>query len=191
MGKARDFELEIELESKKPVCFRPYRLPEPDRMLLRSIIDQLLEHKIIQESKSAYASPVLLIDKKEGEKRLCIDYRSLNKITIKDKYPLPRIEDLIDRLKGCKYFTSLDLKSGYYQIGIKFDSIDKTAFITEDGHYEFCRMPFGLSNGPSVFQRIMNRVLGNLRFDNVYLDDLLIISETIEQNLVTLETVLK
>lgn len=192
LGKARDYEIEIELESKKPVCFRPYRLPDCDRVLLRKIIDELLEYKIIQESRSAYASPVLLVDKKEGEKRLCIDYRSLNKITIKDKYPMPRIEDLLDRLKGCKYFTSLDLKSGYYQIGVKNESIDKTAFITEDGHYEFLRMPFGLSNGPSVFQRLMNRILGNLRFGSVivYLDDLLIISETVEQNLSVLESVL-
>lgn len=193
LGKVKDFKMEIELESNKPIYSRPYRLSERDRTSLRNIIDELLINNIIRESKSPFASPVLLIEKKGGEKRLCVDYRSLNKISIKEKYPMPRIEDLLDRLKGCKYFSSLDMKSGYYQLLVSENSIDKTAFITEDGHYEFLRMPFGLTNGPSVFQRMMNQILGNLRFKNVivYLDDVLIVSETVEENINTLELVLK
>lgn len=105
---------------------------------------------------------------------------------------MPRIEDLIDRLQGYKCFTSLDLKSGYYQIGMDTESIDKTAFITEDGHYEFLRLPFGLVNAPSCFQQMMNKVLGNLRFDRVilYLDDVYLVTDTVEENLKLLEEVL-
>ncbi|KAL0852151.1 hypothetical protein ABMA28_000388 [Loxostege sticticalis] len=134
-------------------------MSESEKLATREIVDELLKNDIIQESNSPYASPVLLVDKPSGEKRMCVDYRSLNKITVKEKYPMPIVEDLIDKLKGCKYYTSLDLKSGYYQINVHKDSIAKTAFITPDGHYEFRRMPFGLCNGPSVFQRLMNTVL--------------------------------
>ncbi|KAL0894100.1 hypothetical protein ABMA27_014144 [Loxostege sticticalis] len=140
-------------------------MSESEKLATREIVDELLKNDIIQESNSPYASPVLLVDKPSGEKRMCVDYRSLNKITVKEKYPMPIVEDLIDKLKGCKYYTSLDLKSGYYQINVHKDSIAKTAFITPDGHYEFRRMPFGLCNGPSVFQRLMNTVLDNNKWD--------------------------
>lgn len=192
LGKTDCVELELELTSSKPVCQRPYRMSESERLIMRNITDDLLKNGIIQNSNSAYASPALLVDKASGEKRLCVDYRLLNRITVKEKYPMPLIEDLVDRLRGCKYFTSLDLKSGYHQIAVKPDSVPKTAFITPDGHFEFVRMPFGLSNGPSVFQRLMDTVLGNLRFGRVicYMDDLLIATETYEENVACLETVL-
>ncbi|KAL0822205.1 hypothetical protein ABMA28_004335 [Loxostege sticticalis] len=140
-------------------------MSESEKKITREITDDLLKNGIIRHSNSPYASPALLVDKGSGGKRLCVDYRQLNKITVKEKYPMPIIEDLIDRLQGCKYFTSLDLKSGYHQIKIKPEAIPKTAFITPDGHFEYLRMPFGLSNGPSVFQRLMNTVLGSLRFE--------------------------
>lgn len=192
LGEVKGHEMSIQLNDSRPVQFRPYRTSHTDRQIMRDMVDELLESGIIRESNSAYASPALLVNKKNGEKRLCIDYRSLNKITVRDKYPMPRIEELIDRLQGCKFFTSLDLKSGYYQIRMAEESVHKTAFITEDGHYEFLRLPFGLVNAPSCFQQMMNRVIGNLRFGKViiYLDDILIISETAEQNLKLLETVL-
>lgn len=106
---------------------------------------------------------------------------------------MPRIEELVDRLQGHKCFTSLDLKSGYYQICLHKDSIEKTAFITEDGHYEFLRLPFGLANAPSCFQNMMNKTLGNLRFSNVivYLDDVYLVTETIAENIELLEHVLQ
>ncbi|XP_039749185.1 uncharacterized protein LOC120625970 [Pararge aegeria] len=127
------------------------------------MVDELLVNNIVRESNSPYASPALLVNKKNGEKRLCIDYRALNKITVKDKYPMPRIEDLVDRLQSYKVFTSLDLKSGYYQIAMHRDSIEKTAFITEDGHFEFLRLPFGLANASSCFQQMMNKTLESLK----------------------------
>lgn len=193
LGQASCVELDIELTTNKPVCRRPYRMSESEKLATREIVDELLKNDIIQESNSPYASPVLLVDKPSGEKRMCVDYRSLNKITVKEKYPMPIVEDLIDKLKGCKYYTSLDLKSGYYQINVHKDSIAKTAFITPDGHYEFRRMPFGLCNGPSVFQRLMNTVLGKLRFEKVicYMDDLLIATDSLEANVKQLEEVLK
>lgn len=193
LGKVNNHEMVIDLNDTKPVYCRPYRTSQSDRQIIREMVEELIENGIIRESHSAYASPALLVNKKNGEKRLCIDYRALNKITIKDKYPMPRIEDLIDRLHGCKYFTSLDLKSGYYQIKMSEDSIHKTAFITEDGHYEFLRLPFGLANAPSCFQRMMNKVVGNHRFGKIilYLDDVLISSETIHENLHLLEKILK
>lgn len=195
LGKVNSHEMIINLNDSKPVQFRPYRASPTDRQKIREIVDELLESGIIRESNSPYSSPALLVNKKNGEKRLCIDYRALNKVTVKDKYPMPRIEDLIDRLQGCRVFTSLDLKSGYYQIKMSEsnESISKTAFITEDGHYEFLRLPFGLANAPSCFQQMMHKVIGNLRFGKVivYLDDVLIVSETVEENLQLLEEVLK
>lgn len=193
LGKVNNFEMSINLSDDKPIHFRPYRVPYSDREIMRKTIEELIQGGIIRDSGSAYASPALLVNKKDGEKRLCIDYRALNRITVKDKYPMPRIEDLIDRLKGYTYFTSLDLKCGYYQIKMEDASIHKTAFTTEDGHYEFLRLPFGLVNAPSYFQQMINKILGNLRFDRVisYLDDLLLLGATIDENIELLEIVLK
>lgn len=121
-------------------------------------------------------SPILLVKKKNGEHRMCIDFRKLNAITIKDKYPMRLIEEQIDKLGGYKYFTGLDLASGYYQVPVAEDSIAKTAFVTPEEHYEFLRMPFGLTNTPAVFQRLMDQVLGNLKNSVAfpYLDDVII-----------------
>lgn len=193
LGQTSCVELDIELITSKPVYHRPYRMSESEKKATREIIGDLLKNGIIRESNSAYASPILLIDKPSGEKRMCIDYRSLNKITVKEKYPMPLVEDLIDKLRGCKCYTSIDLKSGYYQINVNENSIAKTAFITPDGHFEFRRMPFGLCNAPSVFQRLMNTVLGKLRFDKIicYMDDLLIATESVNENIRQLDEVLK
>lgn len=124
----------IELDNADPVVYRPYRMSFPERSLVRDMVDEMLEAGIIRESSSPYASPIVLVKKKTGEKRLCVDYRALNKRTKKDHYPLPRIEDQLDQLAGNNLFISLDLASGYYQIPISPSSQDKTAFITSDGH---------------------------------------------------------
>lgn len=183
MGKTDCVEMNIELTSSNPVCYNPYRLSESHRSQLKEMISELLANNIIRESTSSYASPIILVPKPNGTLRLCVDYRKLNAITVKQKFPLPLIEDQIDKLAGFKYFTLLDLYSGYYQIPMAKDSIHKTAFITPEGHYEYLRMSFGLCNAPFVFQRLMNKIVNELKERTAfpYLDDILIPSKTYEE----------
>lgn len=183
--------MEIELKDATPVVYRPYRLSHTERAEVRIMIDDLLRHNIIRESSSPYASPIIMVKKKTGDKRLCVDYRALNRKTVKQHYPMPRIEDQIDRLSGNVYFNTLDLASGYYQIPISDESKSKTAFVTPDGQFEFNRMPFGLANAPAVFQKSINMVLGNVRFDTAlaYMDDILVPSKTFEQGMARLRVV--
>jgi transposase InsO family protein len=193
IGCAKDVEMQIELMDEKPIVYRPYRLSFAEREQVRGVIDDLLQNDIIQESISNFASPILMVKKKNGELRLCVDFRALNQKTIKDKFPLPLIEDQLTNLSGNSFFTTLDLASGYYQVPVAEKSRPLTGFVTPDGHYEFKRMPFGLANAPAVFQRMINRMLGAKRFNSAlaYLDDLLIPSTTIEEGFSRLEEVLK
>lgn len=133
-----------------------------EREIVRELIDDLLKNNIIRENNSPYASPITLVTKKNGQSRMCVDFRALNTITVKDRYPLPLIEDQLDALGSAKWFTALDMASGFYQIPIAADSIEKTAFVTPDGHFEFLRMPFGLANAPAVFQRAIHKALKDL-----------------------------
>ena len=121
---------------------------------------------------------------------MCIDYRALNKITVKNRYPLPRIDDLFDRLQGAKYFTSFDLSQGYHQIRMTEEDVPKTAFNTPMGHFEFKVLSFGLTNAPATFQSVMNGIFGGLPFATVYLDDILVFSKTPEEHVEHLRTVL-
>jgi hypothetical protein len=193
LGCVKDTEMNIELSDKRPVVYGPYRLSHTERQVVRDMVGELVDAGIVQDSVSDYASPVLLVKKKNGKYRLCVDYRALNNKTIKERYPMPIIEDQISRLADKKYFTALDLASGYYQIPISLDSRHLTAFVTPDGQYEFTRMPFGLANAPAVFQRMINRVLGPVRFNDAitYMDDILIASSTIDEGLYKLSNVLK
>jgi hypothetical protein len=185
LGKTNSAQLVIKCITDEPVIYHPYRLPEAEKKILQEIIDELLNNEIIRESNSPYASPILLVKKKTGDYRMCIDYRRLNAVTIKDKYPLPLIDEQLDRLGGNHYFTTLDLASGFYQVPVEEESIAKTAFVTPESHYEFLRMPFGLTNAPSVFQRLMNNVLGQLKNTVAfpYIDDIIIPSATVEEGL--------
>ena len=162
-------------------------------MTVRTQLEEMEAHNIIRESTSPYAAPVVMVPKKEGEMRFCIDYRQLNKATVKDRYPLPRIDDTIDALHGAQYFSTLDLFSGYWQIEIDEADKHKTAFICEYGQYEFNRMPFGLTNAPATFQRLMNKILKPVLYTSalVYLDDIIVFSNTLDDHIQHLETVFK
>jgi hypothetical protein len=183
----------IKCLTEKPVVYTPYRLSLAERKVVKQITTELLQNGIIRESRSPYASPILLVKKKDGTPRLCVDFRALNQITKKERYPLPLIEDHLDRLGGYSFFTTLDLSSGFYQVPMSDESIEKTAFVTPDGHFEFTRMPFGLANAPAVFQRLMNAVLGDLRYEValVYVDDIIIPSKTVREGLEKLKVILE
>ena len=143
----------------------------------------MLQAGIIRPSRSPWSFPAILIPKKDNTMRFVIDYRKLNAITVQDCFPLPRIDDILDRLNNSKFFTALDLKSGYWQITLDKDTIPKTAFSTPDGHYELVRLPFGLKNAPAEFSRIMQQVLGDLKFVEIYIDDITIHSASFEEHL--------
>lgn len=191
VGCTAGAELKIDLTSEEPVRYRPYRMPYSERRLVNEMVLKLKEVGIISDSESPYASPILLVAKPNGEKRLCVDFRKLNKITKKDRHPLPHMEDQIDQLRSYKFFTTLDMFSGYYQIPVAQESREKTAFVTADGHYQFNRMPFGLTNAPSVFQRLVNKIFRPLesKMATPYLDDIICPSTTFAEGLENLKTV--
>lgn len=192
IGCISSTEMKIDLFDDKPVVYRPYRLSHAERGQVCEVVDELLKNDIIQESYSNYASPILMVKKKTGEQRLCVDFRALNNKTKKNCFPLPLIDDQLTNLSGNTFFTTLDLASGYYQIPMAKESQHLTAFITADGHYEFKRMPFGLANAPAVFQKVINDMLGSKRLESAlaYLDDVLVPSADLDQGFDRLEDVL-
>ncbi|KAJ9519502.1 hypothetical protein QJQ45_000686 [Haematococcus lacustris] len=175
----------------RPPARPSYRMSKPEHDELRRQITDLLAKGLIEPSSSPFAAPVLFVQTKSGELRMCIDYRQLNKITISDQYPLPRIDDLCDQLAGKTVFSSLDLQAGYHQIRIPAEDVPKTAFRTPEGHYQFKVLCFGLTNAPATFQRVMNEAFAEVINDCalVYLDDILVMSENTEQHLVHLRRV--
>jgi len=180
-----EFEMKIVLKHEQPISFRPRRLSYSEQGSLRNIIDELLSENIIRPSNSPYSSPIVLVKKKNNCYRLCVDYRELNKITVKDNFPAPLIDDQLDRLKGKKIFTSLDLKNGFHHVRMNETSIPYTSFVTPIGQYEYLRMPFGLSNSPRVFNRYIQFIFHDLicRGDLlVYLDDMLIATQTFPEH---------
>jgi len=183
IGSVKDAECEINLTSNMPVNARPYRIPETLKPELKRQIDELLEAGIIEPSKSPYSSPVVMVKKKDGSLRLCCDYRRLNQITIRDVFPLPNINEIFDKLRGAKIFTTCDSYSGYHQIPVPTKDRPKTAFISENGLFQYRRAPFGLVNLPSQFMREMKKIFQDLPFVEVFLDDIICFSKTFVEHL--------
>ena len=190
----REIEFSIDLlPGTGPISMAPYRMSPAELAELKEQLEELLSKQFIRPSVSPWGAPVLLVKKKDGTYRLCIDYRQLNKVTIKNKYPLPRIDDLMDQLRGASVFSKIDLRSGYHQIRVKAEDIPKTAFRTRYGHYEYQVMPFGLTNAPAVFMDYMNRIFRPYldQFVVVFIDDILIYSYSHEEHAVHLRIVLQ
>ena len=182
----------INTGNSPPIRQPPRRTPFALRAQVNKMVQQMLEQGVIEPSQSPWASPVVLVQKKDGSSRFCVDYRRLNSVTKLDVFPLPRIDDTLDSLSRAKYFTTLDLASGYWQVGMHPQSKEKTAFVTTSGLYQFTVMPFGLCNAPATFQRLMESVLAGLAREccMVYLDDILVTGTTFEDHLINLRLVL-
>ncbi|GKF45083.1 putative reverse transcriptase domain-containing protein, partial [Tanacetum coccineum] len=154
----RQVEFHIDLvPGVAPIARAPYRLAPSEMKELADQLQELSDKGFIKPSSSPWGAPVLFVKKKDGSLRMCIDYRELNKLTVKNRYPLPRIDDLFDQLQGSSVYSKIDLRSGYHQLRVREEDIPKTAFRTRYGHYEFQVMPFGLTNAPAVFMDLMNR----------------------------------
>lgn len=186
----------IKTTDEIPVYTKSYRYPFIHKPEVQKQINDMLNQGIIRPSDSPWSSPIWIVPKKSdasGKKkwRIVVDYRKINDKTIDDRYPLPNISDILDKLGRCQYFSTLDLASGFHQLEMHFDDIKKTAFNVENGHYEYLRMPFGLKNAPATFQRVMDNVLKELinKICFVYMDDIIVFSTSLQEHLVNLKTV--
>jgi hypothetical protein len=176
----RDIEFSKELSPGVVLVSRtPYKMSTLKLVELKLQLKEMMDKGYIQPNMSPWGAPVLFMKKKDGTLQLCIDYRKLNKVTIKNKYPLPQINDLFDQLGGASIFSKMDLRYGYHQVRIKVEDIHKTSFRTRYGHYEFVVVPFGLTNAPVTFMCLMNNVLSKFldKFLLVFIDNILIYSK--------------
>lgn len=178
-----EFTIEL-LPGTSPISIPTYRMAPAELRELKIQLQDLVDKGFIRPSTSPWGAPVLFVKKKDGSLRLCIDYRALNRVTVKNKYPLPRIGELFDQLKGARIFSKIDLRSGYHQMKVRAEDIPKTTFHSRYGHYEFLVMPFGLTNAPAAFMDLMNRVFKPYldQFVIVFIDDILVYSSSEEDH---------
>ena len=175
-----------------PVCLPPYRIPQAFREEVDRELKEMLKHGVIEHSSSDWASPMVTVRKKDKSLRLCVDYRRLNALSKADAYPMPRVEDLIDRVGNATYITTLDLTKGYWQVPVAVEDREKTAFTTPCGLFQFTRMPFGLKGAPATFQRMVDRLLNGLEeFASAYMDDVIIFSTSWSDHQTHLESALQ
>ncbi|UYV64930.1 K02A2.6-like [Cordylochernes scorpioides] len=193
VGRTNVTQHRIDTGGATPVKQLPRRLPMTRRDEVDKLIEEMAEQDVIEPSSSPWASPVVLVKKKDGSTRFCVDYRRLNDLTKKDSYPLPRIDATLDTLSGSQWFSTLDLKSGYWQVSIHPEDREKTAFTTGNGLWQFKVMPFGLCNAPATFERLMETVLQGIPLETclVYLDDIIVMGKSFEEHLINLERVLQ
>lgn len=193
IGECDIVEHAIDTGNAKPIRQKPYRVAHTERKIIQDQVQEMLDNNVVRPSQGEWASPVVLVKKKDGEWRFCVDYRKLNEVTVKDVYPMPLIEDIMSYLGDAKFFTTLDMFSGYWQCKIKEEDKQKTCFVTPDGCFEFNRLSFGLCNAPSTFQKLADTVFNDMKWNEVliYLDDIIIFSATFEEHLSRLERVFK
>jgi hypothetical protein len=193
MPPDRDIEFIIELApGTTPIAQRPYRMNPQELEELKKQLADMLSKGLIRPSTSPWGLPVIFVDKRDGTIHLCVDYRKLNEVTIKNKYPLPKIEDLFDQLNGAKVFSKIDLRTGYHQLKVQESDIPKTAFTTRYGLFEYTVMSFSLTNAPAYFMNLMNKVFMKFldKFVVVFIDDILVYSKTEEEHAEHLRLVL-
>jgi hypothetical protein len=186
-GMPPDRELEFTIDLKPgmaPISQAPYKMGPKELKELNEQLDELESKRFIQESISPWGSPVKFVDKRDGGRRMCGDFRNLHNVTIKNKYPLPRIQDLFDQVHGAGVFSKIDLRSGYHQIKIKPEDVTKTAFVSRYGHHKYLVVPFGLTNAPAIFMNLMNKIFMPYldKFVIVFIDDILIYSKNKEDH---------
>jgi hypothetical protein len=185
LSSKREFSHKIDTESNKPVFRNSYRMSPLELDTLKKQLDELLKLGYIETGSSPWAYPVLFVKKKDGSLRLCVDYRALNAVTVKNMYPIPRVDEILDKLKNTAFFSKLDLKSGYHQVLLDEKDKEKTAFNTLFGQYQYKVLPFVLTNAPPAFMSLMNEMFKEHlnKFILICLDDILIFSKTREEHL--------
>ena len=193
LGRTHIVKHEINTGDNRPIASKPYKTTSENKKIIKQELEKIEKDGVIRSSHSPWSSPVVIVNKKDGTKRFCVDYRKINDVTITDSHPLPRIDELLEQFRVAKWFSSMDLASGYWQIEVKKEDKPKTAFTCSYGLYEFNVMPFGLKNAPPTFQRLMNELFRPYldEFVVIYIDDILIYSRTFEEHLKHLEIVFK
>ena len=193
LGRTKKLQHTIHTGDSAPVRQSVRRLSPQRREEVKTLLDMMIKNEIVEPSSSPWASPIVLVKKKDGSTRFCVDYRKINKVTRRDAYPLPRIDATLDALAGSQWFTTLDMLSGYWQVEVKDEDRPKTAFCTTEGLFQFKVMPFGLCNAPATFQRLMDLVLSGLQWSQclVYLDDVIVMGRNFKEHMSNLHNVLQ